>query len=895
MRQEIHFKGLSLTPDNHHAEVGALSLCAGAELHDGALRPSVMPHSQIASKLPIPDGQSGFYDYEGYTATLRFVHQGNGYTHFIGTFIKDDTERGLRFDDVYWYDEGGYYGGKIESLAASWVNDIQAVGNTLVFISTIGTYYSLWKEGSYTNLGVRPTFPWLQFSLSLDPEDDKNADDHFVRCSGQILEANGDDYKVKEDLRAEVTDQVMSRINHRISKICAAGCFYAPFLIRYCFRLYDGSMLWHSAPVLLFPLLQHPVTTIFKPSNNSTLEYYIFMQRAKLRWRCLNDMSDLDDWKDIIKSVDFFVTQQFSRIDTAGLIKKAVSVLDYTRNESFLGGYYYADTDDRLQQTYIGILQIDSLSEARSFELPEADEETFLSRIANESSFFLLASVEAVSSKFSSSEEFLDFPSSVLQNITVQEHMKDDYRSSNGLRAKGGYVYNRRLNIYDVDEKLLMVQPLSLLFPSFNATQGIPYASITAARVAYKTEDGDRVVQMPNETTQKVPTAYLKNSFIFINDSRASHVQMELGLELGDVFFQIQLNKSPLLEGAVNFRQNPAEDIEALSDIQDEAVHLPNRIFVSEVGNPFVFPPEARQTVGVGSIIGLATTTRALSQGQFGQYPLIAFCSDGIWALDISPTGTYSSMHPISREVCVNGKSICQLDQSVLFATGRGLSRIVESIVTSVSDALDGPLFDVSSKLPVIGSTQFDQGTEALLAMRTHPFTFFREGMLLYDFANSRVIVVSPGVEAAYVFSLRDGTWSTMSIVTPKTVVNAYPYPYLQASNGMLWCLDKRYDYDSPASEYAMVVTRSISFAATMQVIQAFQQLNDCGVVPTLYLHGSNDDITWQYVGHAQRNHAPYLPGHPFRFFRITLYIQMKTYEKYSSLILDVIEKYQKL
>lgn len=324
----------------------------------------------------------------------------------------------------------------------------------------------------------------------------------------------------------------------------------------------------------------------------------------------------------------------------------------------------------------------------------------------------------------------------------------------------------------------------------------------------------------------------------------------------------------------------------------DNVTYDANKIYVSEIANPFYFPVESRVTVGIGAVIALATTTRALSQGQFGQYPLIAFCSDGIWALDVSPTGTYQSVHPISREVCVNASSVCQLDQSVLFATNRGLSRIVESQVASVSDALDGPLFDIS-KLSYV--TQFDQGTEDLLDFAIHPVDFFRQGMLVYDFINSRVIVVKQGVNAAYVLSLRDGTWSTMSITAPQSIANAYPYPYYQTGGGALWHLDKGYDYADGSLNGGIVVTRSISFATTMQVIQAFQQLNDCTEVPLLYLHGSNDDINWKYIGHVKRNHAPYLPGHPYRFFRISVYIQMRTWEKYSSLILDVIEKYEKL
>jgi len=896
MRQEIHFKGLSLTPDNHHAEPGALSLCAGAELHDGALRPSVLPSTTIATRLPVPRAASGFYD--DYTATLRFVHQGNGYTHFIGTFINDS----LGIDEIYWYDDSGSYKSKLLDILASDVLDIQAVGNTLCFICSSGVHYFLWKDDRYLSLGQCPPFLQLQFSLTLDGTDDKNVDDHFVRCSEQILQQSGDEYNVKETLQAEVTEQVMARINHRISKINAAGCFYAPFLIRYCYRLYDNkSTLWHSSPVLLFPMLQHPVTTIFKPTTGNEVEYYIFMQRAKLYWRCLNvGFGVLENWKDIIKSVDFYVTPQFSRIDTAGLVKKAVKVSEYYGNEGFLDGMYYTSSQDRLQQTYFDSPQVidGSLSDAYAFELPEVDEASYFSRISSESSFFRLASVGIDRDNFSSAFRELDFSPDVLQNISVQDKMIDDYRSNNSLYAQGGYVYNRRLHIYDLQENLHLPHPFALLFPYFNPDQAVTSVSITAARVTFKTEGGDRVVQMAGEeSTNKVPLYYLQRAFVFIADSRAVSVHLSVQASDSDTrTYMIKLNKSPLLEGAVNFRQNATQVAVQLPAVSNDVIAMPNKMFASEVSIPFMFPLEGRQTIGVGSIIGLATTTLALSQGQFGQFPLIVFCSDGVWVLDVTKTGTYSPPHPVSREVCVNARSICQLDQSVLFATSRGLSRIVGSTVTSVSDALDGPLFDAAAKLPGLSTMQFDeQSIDELVAFNVHPFDMFKEGMLIYDFISSRVLVVKSDSDVAYVLSLRDGTWSTMYVVSPLAVANAYPYPYYQGSTGVLWHIDKSYDYTSQHLEYALVITRGMSFAATMQVIQGFQQIHDCSEVPEIYLYGSNDDISWKYIGMAQRTHAPYLPGHPFRFFRVMLYLKMKTYEKYSSLMLDVIEKYQKL
>ena len=145
-------------------------------------------------------------------------------------------------------------------------------------------------------------------------------------------------------------------------------------------------------------------------------------------------------------------------------------------------------------------------------------------------------------------------------------------------------------------------------------------------------------------------------------------------------------------------------------------------------------------------------------------------------------------------------------------------------------------------------------------------------------------------------------TWSTMMFPAIKELVNGYPYPYVQKYDGSIQQLDKPYDNKSlPAdttatdTTSAIVVTRTLTFDTVMKVIQAFEQIHNLANSPVLFLYGSNDNITWKEIGHSQRMHASYLPGHPYRFFRLAVYMKMHPSERYSSVILDIVEKYQKL
>ena len=100
----------------------------------------------------------------------------------------------------------------------------------------------------------------------------------------------------------------------------------------------------------------------------------------------------------------------------------------------------------------------------------------------------------------------------------------------------------------------------------------------------------------------------------------------------------LTLKRHDMLNGAYSFYRLPLYD----NFIADDTVTLPkvdanayedlsSQIFTSVVNNPFVFEASGDNTVGTGSIQGIAANTEPISQGQFGQYPLIVFTTEGIY------------------------------------------------------------------------------------------------------------------------------------------------------------------------------------------------------------------------------------------------------------------------
>lgn len=117
-----------------------------------------------------------------------------------------------------------------------------------------------------------------------------------------------------------------------------------------------------------------------------------------------------------------------------------------------------------------------------------------------------------------------------------------------------------------------------------------------------------------------------------------------------------------------------------------------NGMIVSETAFPMSFPAKYTYRIGDGTILGMARLTIALSQDTFGRYPLLVFCTDGIYSIGIDETGNgaYTNITPFSREVCVNPKSICEIDGAVLFASHKGLMIATQGNVQEFCPQLNG-------------------------------------------------------------------------------------------------------------------------------------------------------------------------------------------------------------
>lgn len=955
MQQSIRYKGLSLTPDEMAVENGALSLCGNLELHDGALRPSVVTGTPLSQPLTI----------NGVVAKILYVHETGNYRHLIA----------IASSAIYWFLQDGSLGSTtpIKSFDyESSVLSVNSIGNTLIIVATDGLHYALWGDGGYKYLSQKPPFVEIAFSISDDyPENYSNGgvdaegsangfrdafqqtiyscDEIFnkVKMSfGDYLTKYCEYLAIKEDKQSEVTQSIYALINRTNNLIASKGRFYANFFVRYCYRMFDGSMIMHSSPV--FIPVQVPDNFIVMSANahsfNATDGYintydnfnfhredgknnksnvhitkaaFIYYPRnVDLNYTILDAKRDeLEEWKDVIKSVDVFITLPIINVNTS----EKITSLGATRKNYKLGHGQVYETYES-DQNLIG---------GTSVYFPSLSVDAYRNKLKNTSAFYKVCSLK-ISDLTNYTTKKLPVDKNAVYQVSLQEQMKDDYKTHNSLFAQGSYVYNHRLNLYGMKEKLFQGFNGSVMLPGqyilkYDDSEGkeIYRYKIQKIVVSLNTTSGTKYVESSDKffSRQDIDVFMISNLVKFYPDSRADKMAFFCkDSSDNDVIFVFPLEQCAELNGAMHmgdFTDNYEQyKVDSFDYTVDDVVELSNKIYTSESDNAFYFPLNGINTVGIGTIQGIASTTRALSQGQFGQYPLMAFSTDGIWAMEVSSKGTYSSIHPISREVCSNPKSITQLDQSVLFATNRSISRIAESQVVSMSDVLDGPGFNISGTLGkflnFFNDTDEDSDSvktikaqmRQLIDFTSSPIEFFQRCQVIYDYKNSRIFCLdvtqtsktSTADTVALCYSIKDNAWSTFLIQNVLTAINSYPHPYIQYRDGSVIVLDKGYDYEDPTEYHGIIVTRTLKFDEdnVPDSITGYIHSLTSGSIPIMWLYGSNDNQNWHYIGRLGGMKSSYMATHSYRYFRIALYLKMKSMNQYFATRLEIIRRFSK-
>lgn len=832
MIKDVPYKGYATEPSDYECADGQLAMSLNLINEDNQLKPVFQP----ATHYTLPSGAVVVAIHKT-TTTEQYIVLASGSLYWFVKYDDSNLPATLTMADMTL----------LMALSGATLYKVEPVGNTLVILASDGIHYVLWKENTYNSLGQHMPEIDISFSMvyTLHYSEGLQLDSRW----GNYCDVNNKQDFTDED-KIAYNNLLHGAINKLIAEqVTGKGKFNMPFLVRFAYRLYDGNLTMHSAPVLMLP----NGIQAYMDSNQVKLIVYA----NALQCRCLVPAATLANWKDIITSVDIFVSAPMWTYDAA---KDVNNVFGKTYRLKYV--YCFDDNNDRPYQI-VGR----SDGSDNDVAIPQFDRATVEEKICECAQFFLLKSIKI--ENLPTTRTKLDIPDDYLQSLVTRELMTDDYFSHDALVPTIAYNFNGRINMANLSRRLFDGFTPFTAFMHNNDEGSVNQNKLRVEIV----RDGKTIVV---EKANSIANTYFNKdgvTFFFYPDPQATRAWLYQGTDC----YYMPLTAHNGLNGAYFFNlDGPQAATGTVPDVTtDKNIRTPNKIYTSEVNNPFFFPVLGINTVGTGEILGICSAVKALSQGQFGQFPLYAFTTEGVWALEVSATGTFTARQPVTRDVCTNPDSITQIDDAVLFATHRGIMHLKGSQTTCITDTIfaEHP-FNVLG-LPCIDQLHTKLGHSADACIPVKPFLEFLDGCrMIYDYVHQHIIVFNPKKNNgtplytyAYVFSLKSSQWGMMYSVLQSTV-NAYPDALAMTDAGNLVSFASTDETQCKG----LFVTRPIKLDAadvhkTISAIiqRGHFQRGDVGTV----LYGSRDLYDWQLVWSSRDHYLRGFRGTPYKYLRI--------------------------
>lgn len=370
------------------------------------------------------------------------------------------------------------------------------------------------------------------------------------------------------------------------------------------------------------------------------------------------------------------------------------------------------------------------------------------------------------------------------------------------------------------------------------------------------------------------------------------------------------LKKHPFLDGAIlwnNFSRatytwqriyETEEDVTTKDpDISaalrgEVTVKYGNLVRVSKEANPFYFSETNQVILPSGKISGLSTTAKALSQGQFGTFPLYCFSDNGIWALEVSDTGTYSAKQPVSRAVCTSPESITQTEGQVLFVTKRGLMALDGANVSCVSEVLSGHNYTASlKKLDEVLRLAGFEG----VSLPDHIEEWMQDARFLYDDMRQYIYAFKSDDTLGYIYSISDQAWGMFvnDLEHPlPTYTDALAVSNPDSENKRRLINMSDYNQADHESSYkSLLITRPMTLG-TADAYKTIEALVLRGMIDEddakLVIWASNDLKQWEVIASSSTSWYRGRSGTPYKYYRIGVLLDWEEEDSLNGMNADI-------
>ncbi len=914
MNKDINYGGYTAVPSDYECADGELAMSLNLLPENSGINTLHQPATVFTLDQPDKD-------------RVLCVHTVGDIPYYI---VARSLASGLV--DIIYYENGGYpqgYDHAPSIMTCRSVTTAVPLGNVLALTTDRGLQYAIFRDGTYTYLGLAPTMPTLEFALQLDTTlEDATTSKIQVDCEKETYEglvnyladsdgsgarrthgrASDQFASSKETLFFEkLTNGLLGHLLSSYSKAVEKSgmMFYQPFMVRYAVRLYDGTYLYPSSPVLMLPTSIPPLIRALKgewKDDTYSVPAGGGARFFSLLYRTLDsgDLGPSSDWREIISSVDIFISAPLYTYDQSKSVE-GCGVLHYdeTRSTGNRGRLSRSEAPaqaltHRIDGIYrdgpdspVTIHYAPNDTDTRYWYLHSRESE-LLDDIRSCANFYLIASIDATEITGANASLFSPVPiddAVTPDSLVARPRLTDDAIPYGAIYPELVTTYNKRLNIANLKIQLPDAPSLRSAMTYCDTDR---VASTTVA-MTYRKQWAEKTVcryTAPLETFpdfSRVPPLFMyipdpdvKSVDIYFNrtnaDSTTSPCRYTLPFTPHDFLngsYYLGSFYVPVDSDAMSPRSaTPPVPTKAL-------VSYPDKLYLSDVNNPFRFPAGLAIDFP-GRIIGISSAAKALSQGQFGQFPLYAFTDSGVWATEVSATGSYSATQPITRDVCINPKAITQNDSAVLFPTDRGIMQIAGAETVCISEAINSEYpFDIST-LPSVDRMFSLLGLSVNTYAHLAPFsTFLRDSAMIYDYVRQRIVVFNPAYHYAYVFSLRTHAWGMM-VSSVAYTINSYPNALAVNLSGHV--VDFTRDLTDAAGNvlptFSILITRPLGLDIPdilKTVDNVIQRGNFSRGAIQSVLYGSRDLHTWSLVWTSTDHYLRGFSGTPYRYYRIAL------------------------
>lgn len=817
-------------------------------------------------------------------------------------FINDSCSKKQTFDIAKPLTIGNHY--KIKVSKASGESNL--ITYRLWYIIPIegGTQYTEVKAGKlYSNkesytftcnkenvTGIRIEFGVYNYP---GPNSQSQTTAGFVAVSRSadvvVWEAiTNSDYKVDKDSY----NYVLGLANKFTQEIALdKNRFMHPFFVRYAIELIDGSHIKPSAPCLMIPstgIVPYIRTKDEIKGDSPSLQIFANAFVANLMYRIDSDIDSLANKTDIVKGISIAVTPPIYRYNQGADDKQIDEVMfldSYSNIETdttvaAYGDSLYKDTDRKALDKYYKSEPLEGQIYTH-IKLPVIKD--LNKQVENAGIFRVITTIPLDKLQKMETFEPVEMEEKTLAGLNGRQLLEDNTSSLSRYIAKTAFTYNDRINIANYKEHLFKGYKPTLMNGFANSVISGFYNYAADVELSVNMENKHAIVL--DDTNTNTPIYWLffpKSSAKTINLYRKVRTDKDKDSESYTLCYktQLKLTSHPLLDGAYWFNMFASafkgdEDLIAFEDYPQLTDTSPiitqsNKIKTSQVNNPFVM----EQTTSLNDEVhALATGTKALSEGQFGQFPLYAFCADGIWALEPSADGSFQSKQPVSRDICSNYKAITQTDSSVIYPTDQGLKMLQGSTATNISRKMEGKTEDTSKFF------NFSEEYKTIATADTQDFAkTLEQATMAYDYTNNLLHIYAE--TTAYTLNLETGDYARDDTPKPDTIVPGYPYTTIQQGTQLM-----QYRHNEPeATRKGILLTRETAFDEpyTLKMLRQIRFLHRHGKAKVA-IWASQDRKNWKRIS---------TNTHSYKWYRFAIITDMTNTDTLEGIILMLQRRY---